>query len=126
MVFFYQPFDGVAIGSPLDRSLANAFLAHYKQICLNDCPDEFKLVYYKRYVDVIFVLFPSPHDLEKFNEYVNTKHAIIKFTNEKGVNRSLPFVDILISRNNKGFTTTVYHKPTFSGIYSNFNSFMCC
>ena len=29
-----------------------------------------------------------------------------------------------MSRNNKGFTTTVYHKPTFSGVYSNFNSFI--
>ena len=31
---------------------------------------------------------------------------------------------MLISRNNKGFTTTVYHKPTFSEVYSNFNSFI--
>ena len=104
-------------------SLANAFLAHYEQIWLNDCPDEFKPVYYKRYVDDIFVLFRSPHRLEKFNEYLNTKHANIKFANEKEVNRLLPFSDVLISRNNKGFTTTVYHKPTFSGVYFNFNSF---
>ena len=31
---------------------------------------------------------------------------------------------MLISRHSKGFTTTVYHKPTFSGVYSNFNSFI--
>ena len=31
---------------------------------------------------------------------------------------------MLISRNKKGFTTTVYYKPTFSGVYSNFNSFI--
>ena len=31
---------------------------------------------------------------------------------------------MLISRNKEGFTTTVYHKPTFSGVYSNFNSFI--
>ena len=72
----------------------------------------------------IFVVLRSPHYLEKFNEYLNTKHANIKFTNEKEVNGSLPFLDVLISRNNKGFTTTVYHKPTFSGVYSNFNSFI--
>ena len=79
-------------------SLANAFLAHYEQIWLNDCPDEFKPVYYKRYVDDIFVLFRSPHHLEKFNEYLNTKHANIKFTNEKEVKGSLPFLDVLVSR----------------------------
>ena len=119
----YQQIDKVAMGSPLGRSLTNAFLAH-EQIWLNDCPDEFKPVYYKRYVDDIFVLFRSPHHLEKFNEYLNTKHANIKFTSEKEVNGSLPFLDVLISRNKEGFTTTVYHKPTFSGVYSNFNSFI--
>ena len=46
------------------------------------------------------------------------------FTSEKEVNGSLPFLDVLISRNKEGFTTTVYHKPTFSGVYSNFNSFI--
>ena len=120
----YQQVDGVAMGSPLNPSLVNAFLAHYEQIWLNDCPDEFKPAYYKRYVDDIFVLFRSPHHLENFNEHLNIKHANIKFTNKKEVSRSLPFLDVLISRNNKGFTTTVYHKRTFSGVYSNFNSFI--
>ena len=50
--------------------------------------------------------------------------ANIKFTSEKEVNGSLPFLDVLISRNKKGFTTTVYHNPTSSGIYSNFNRLM--
>ena len=75
-------------------------------------------------MDDIFILFQSPQQLEKFNEYLNAKHANIKFTSEKEVKGSLPFLDVLISRNKEGFTTTVYHKPTFSGVYSNFNSFI--
>ena len=55
---------------------------------------------------------------------LNTKHANIKFTNEKEINGSLPFLVVLISQNIKCFTTTVYHKPTFSRVYSNFNSFV--
>ena len=82
----YKQVDGVAMGSPLCPTLANAFLAHYEQIWFNDCPDEFKSVYYKRYVDDIFVLFWSPHHLE------NTKNANIKFTSGKEVNGSLPFL----------------------------------
>ena len=73
-------------------------------------------------MDDIFVLFQSPHHLEKFNKYLNTEYATIKFTSEKEVNGSLPFLDVLISQNKEGFTATVYHKPTFSGVYSNFNS----
>ena len=48
----------------------------------------------------------------------------IKFTSEKESNNSLPFLDIFISRSENGFKTSVYHKPTFSGVYSNFNSFI--
>ena len=81
-------------------------------------------MHYKRYVDDIFVLFRYPHHFEKFNEYLNTKRANIKFTNEKKVNGLLPFLDVLISQNDKVFTITVYHKPTFSGVYSKVNSFI--
>ena len=42
----------------------------------------------------------------------------------KDSKNSLPFLDILISRSENGFKTSVYHKPIFSGVYSNFNSFI--
>ena len=61
---------------------------------------------------------------ETFNEYLNTKHANIKFTGEKEVNGSLPFLDGLISRKKKGFTTTVYYKSICSEFCSSFNSFI--
>ena len=93
--------------SPFGLSLAT-LLAHYEQIWQ-----------YWRYICSVSISSSS----WKINEYLNTKHANIKFTNETEVNASLPFLDVLISWN-KFFTTTVYHKPTYSGIYSNFNSFV--
>ena len=87
----YQQVDDVAMGSPWGPSLANAFLTHYKQIWLNDWSIYFEPVCCKIYVDDVFVLFRSPHQLEKFKQYLHTKHAYIKFTNEKEVNGSLPF-----------------------------------
>ena len=119
----YKQTDGVAMGSPLGPGLANAFLCFHEQIWLNYCPEGFKPVYYRIYVDDIFALFCSPDHLEKFTSYLNFKHKNIKFTYEKESNNSLPFLDIFISRSEKGFKTSVYHKPTFSGAYSNFNSF---
>ena len=95
---FYQQVDGVAMGSLLGPSLANAFVTHYEQIWLNDCLDEFKPIYSKRYVVKILFLLRSLHHLEKFNEYLKTNHANIKFTNEKKINISLSFVDVLISQ----------------------------
>ena len=112
------------MGSPLRPSLVNAFLCFHEQTLLHDCPEDFKSVYYRRYVDDIFALFCSPDHLKKFTNYLNSKHKNIKFTYENESNNSLPFLDILISRSENGFKTSVYHKPTFSGVYSNFNSFI--
>ena len=111
------------MGSPLSSSLANAFLCFYEKIWLKDCPEDFKPVYYRRYVDDLFALFPSPDRLEKFTNYLNSRHKNIKFTYEKESNNSLPFLDILISRSENALKISVYHKPAFSGAYSNFNSF---
>ena len=36
----------------------------------------------------------------------------------------MDFIDVSITRTSNGFKTSVYHKPTFSGVYSNFNSFI--
>ena len=65
----YKQIDGVAMGSPLGPTLANGFLCFHEQIWLNECPDEFKPAYYRRYVDDIFVLLRSPDHLEKFKNY---------------------------------------------------------
>ena len=120
----YKQVDGVAMGSPLGPTLANAFLYFHEQIWLNECPDEFKPVYYRRYVDDIFVLFHSSDHLEKFKNYLNSEHRNIRFSSEKEHNNSMPVLDVLIVRTSNFQKTSVYHKPTFSGVYSNFNSFI--
>ena len=66
--------DGVAMGSPLGPILPNAFLCFYERKYLEECPSEFKPVFYRRYVDDIFVLFKSTDHLEKFCNYFNTCH----------------------------------------------------
>ena len=119
----YNQIDGVATGSPQGPTLANAFLCFHEEIWLNECPDEFKPAYYRKYVDGIFVLFRSPDHLEKLKICLSPKHRNIRFTCEKEQNSFMPFLDVLITRTSSGFKTTVYHEPTFSGVYSSFNSF---
>ena len=81
----YKQIDGVSTGSLLGPTLTNVFLCFQKQIWLNEYPDEFKPVYYRRYVDDIFVWFRSPDHFEKFNNYLNCKHRNIRFTYEKNM-----------------------------------------
>ena len=71
-----------------------------------------------------FAILCSPDHLKKFTNYLNSKHKTIKFIYKKETTNLLPFGGILISRLENGFKTSVYHKPTLSGVYSNFNSFI--
>ena len=41
---------------------------------LQDCPNDFKPVFYRRYVDDIFALFSSPDHVDKFKEYLSSKN----------------------------------------------------
>ena len=55
---------------------------------------------------------------------MNSKHRNIKFTVEREENDSLSFLDIKFFRDNGKFQTSVYRKPTFSGVLTNFESFL--
>ena len=114
------------MGSPLGPTLANAFLCHYEKEWLNSCPIEFKPKLYKRYVDDIFVMFSPRHCVKKFVDYMNTKHLNTRFTFETEDQNSFSFLDIKIIRNTekKPFETSVYRKSTFSGVFTNFKSFI--
>ena len=55
---------------------------------------------------------------------MNSKHRNIKITVKRKENDSLAFLDIKIFRDNGKFQTSVYRKPTFSGVLTNFESFL--
>ena len=121
---YYKPIDGVAMGSPLGPTFANIFLCFYEQIWLENCPVEFKPVVYRRYVDDTFFLFRSYEHIEKFRAYLNCQHPNIKFTSEIEENNCMSFLDIKITRELNSFSTSVYRKPTFSDVFTNFDSFI--
>ena len=100
--------DGVAMGNPLGPTLANAFLAHYEKKWLNDCPSHYKPIMYKRYVDDTFLIFKSASHIPLFLEYMNSRHNNIEFTSESEENGKLAFLDILIDRQETGFSTSIY------------------
>ena len=76
---YYSQIDGVAMGSPLGPTFANIFLCHHETTWLKNCPKAFKPVYYKRYVDDIFVLFEKPEQVSRFVNYMNKRHKILNF-----------------------------------------------
>ena len=59
-----------------------------------------------------------------FRNYLNRQHKNFRFTSEIENENSISFLDIRIRRDNNTFTTSVYYKPTFSGVCTNFGSFI--
>ena len=121
---YYKQVDGVAMGSPLGPTLANLFLVYYESKWLENCPQQFKPQFYRRYVDDIFVMFKKRAHVKKFLRYINSRHRNIKFTCEEEKDNKISFLDISIRRNNNALETSIFRKPTFSGVYTNFNSFL--
>ena len=64
---------------------------------LEQCTNEFKPVFYGRYVDDIFVLFESAEHLSKFHAYLNTCHHNMSFSFQQEINGKLPFLDVELS-----------------------------
>ena len=96
----YRQIDGVAMGSPLGAILANEFLCHFEKQWLSECPPDFLPKVFKTYVDDIFVMFLC--------QSINP----------------LPFLDVKITRRNNQLITSVFRKAAFSGVFTNFKSFM--
>ena len=94
----YKQKDGVAMGSPLGPTMANVFLSFYEVKWLEQCPNEFKPVFYRRYVDDIFVLFKSAEHLSKFRDYFNTYHQNMYFSFEQEKDGKLSLLDVEVSR----------------------------
>ena len=55
---------------------------------------------------------------------MSSKHRNMKFCLEKEEDGHLPFLDKNIFRENDKFGTNIYRKKTFSGVYTNFKSFI--
>ena len=112
----------MAMGSPLGPIFANIFMSFLEESFLDDCPLEFRPLFYKRFVDDTFALFYDRRSATQFLEYINGIHPNIKFTIEHEENNKLPFLDVLITRENNCFSTSVFRKSTFTGLGSNFYS----
>ena len=67
-------------------------------------------MFYKRYVDEIFVLFKRPEHIKPFVDYMNSKHKNINFSFETEKDGQMPFLGVNLCRENGKFVTNVYRK----------------
>ena len=118
----YKQIDGVAMGSPLGPSLANTFLTHHEQDSLDS--SRYRQLYIRRYVDHIFVLFKSSDHLKRFQSYLNSCHVSMSFTIETEQKNKISFLEVNLILEHGEFITSIYRKPTFSGVCTHFDIFL--
>ena len=101
-------------GFPTGTHMANVFMCHFENIWLGNCPTQFKPVVYRRYVDGTILLLSSIEHVEKFKKYLNKQHKKLFIV----ISRYQK------NRENNKFVTSFYRKLTFSGVFTNFESFI--
>ena len=119
--------EGFAMGSPLSAPMANVFLCHHEVNWLNNCPENFKPILYRRYVDDTFLIFKERSHIDEFCNYLNSKHPNIHFTKEYENEGKLSFLDVNVCKEERGetmgFNFNIFRKGTFTGLGMNYLSY---
>jgi len=120
----YRQKFGTAMGSPVFPLVANLYMEHLEQKLLATAPMELKPRLWKRYVDDILEVV-NKTSVDELIEFLNNmdNSGSIKFTHEKECEGKIPFLDVLIVRNDEGnVKLQIYRKPTHTDQYLNFSS----
>lgn len=112
----YQQKDGLAMGSCLASLVADIFINNLECKFFKENPQIVsKIIYYKRYVDDIIILFDGTvEEIEDFAKQMNKMHPNIIFTVEHQTEKGLNFLDLSISNSNNRHKFQVYRKPTYT------------
>ena len=108
------------MGSLLGPSHSNIFVGYYEALLFKRLN---KPLMYYRYVDDTFAVFNDADECNKFFSHLNSLHPLPCFTFEKECNRTLPFLDVLVEKNDHEYVTSIYRKSIFTGQYIRWNSF---
>ncbi|XP_055522514.1 uncharacterized protein LOC129716705 [Wyeomyia smithii] len=118
--FYYQTY-GTAMGSPLSPILADIVLESIIHNALSHLPFEVPIL--RKYVDDLFLIIPKD-SIDTVLDTFNSQEDRIQFTIEIEQDRKLPFLDLLLNRQeDQSLFTEWYSKPISSGRMLNFHSY---
>ena len=110
------------MGSPLSPVIANIYMEAFEEEALDKASKRPSM--WIRYVDDTFVIWPHGRkELQTFHNHLNNLRDSIKFTMEEEENGSIPFLDVLVTRNNNHMTTSIHRKKTHTDRYLHYASY---
>ena len=117
----HRQIDGVAMGSPLGPALANIFVGYYEAELFKKVNKP--MVYYLDMSTTLLLHSTMKRIAMLFFSHLNSLHPSLHFTFEKECGGTLPFLDVLVEKNDCHIITSIYRKQTFTGQYVRWNSF---
>jgi hypothetical protein len=117
---FYEQNSGLAMGSSLSPILAEIYMQAFEKNVLKKCPK--KPILIVRYVDDYLVIFDSELNIDDLLLTFNSEHQNIELTMEMENEGQIPFLDMLLKRENGQISITVYRKPTDTHYTTPFDS----
>ncbi|BHF72171.1 hypothetical protein SprV_0401523500 [Sparganum proliferum] len=115
---YYQQLKGAPMGSPISGFLAEITMQKLEATALPLVNPNLWL----RYVDDTFVIVKKDQ-LETLHNTINSTMPGIQFTLEEGVDKELPFLDVLVQRKTDGtLRTSVYRKETYADVILHYES----
>ena len=117
----YKQIDGVAMGSPLGSVLANIFVGYHKSLI----PANDQLCLYSRFMADVYSHTSGIEEAVRFLGVLNGLHPALRFTWEHEQDSALQFlhVKVLCRQERDNVETTIYRKPTFTGLYTRWDSY---
>jgi len=114
---YFKPEKGITMRSPISGTLAEIYLQLLEEKYIKHWIENQNIVYYKRYVDDIFIIF----DIGRINENIikDNKNSIdehLEFKITEETNNSINYLDMTIIRSTKGMEISIYRKPTSTNI----------
>jgi len=120
---FYLQTQGSAMGAVLAPAYANVFMTKLESEVIN--LSEHKPVYYRRYIDDIFLLWREGEmELHRFIHRLNSANSSIKFTHEHS-QEEVTFLDVKVyrdSRTPEKLQVKTHIKPTSRQLYVRMDS----
>ena len=104
----YLQKSGLTMGNPIAPQAAVIFMNYVEQKILSSQSDE---IHWKRYIDDIFIIYPSHVNIENLLSCANGTHASINFTMElPNLEGFLPFLDCELKLHDGHFSSRIYSK----------------
>ena len=117
---YYEQTDGAAMENPLSPIVANIYMEYFEEMALQTAMVKPKM--WLRYVDDTFVIWSGNMDeLSVFHQHLNSLRPSIQSMEEESEGQ-LPFLDVLVKKDNCRLITSVYRKKTHTDHYIHYTS----